>query len=76
MSTDTKNQVKVEFWPGDSESAQIAMLEVERDEYDAGAIGLHTFVDGHGSVTSYVLDREAAIVLARNLLDAVSLDHD
>lgn len=74
MGTQTQTSVKAEFWPEDCESGRIAQLEVERDEYDAGCIELHTFVDGRGSLTSYVLDREAAIVLARNILNAVTHD--
>jgi hypothetical protein len=70
---ETQIKIKVEFWPMDSDSAVIADLEVERDDYDAGRIALHTFIDGQGSKTSYYLDREAAIVLARNILDAAAL---
>jgi len=70
---ETQTKVKVEFWPLDSDSAVIADLEVERDDYDAGRVALHTFIDGQGSKASYYLDREAAIVLARNILDACAL---
>lgn len=68
-----QTKVKAEFWPMDSDSAVIAELEVGRDEYDAGRVALHTFIDGQGSKASYYIDREAAIVLARNVLDACAL---
>lgn len=76
MSTETQTKIKAEFWgESDTETARIADVEIERDENDAGRVALYTFVDGRGSVTSYYLDREAALVLARNILNAVTLDN-
>lgn len=74
MTTETQTKIKAEFWGQEVEEGKLADVEIERDENDAGRIALHTFVDGHGSVTSYYFDREAALVLARNILNAVTLD--
>lgn len=74
MSIDTMpTKVWAEFWPDDAAAGVRATVEVTRDEYDPGKVAISTYVDGRGSVTSYYLDREAAISLARELLSAAAL---
>lgn len=72
MTTQTK-QVPAEFWGTDAWVGVQAELEVTRDECTP-RIDISTFVNGEGSKTSFYLDRESAIMLARNILDAVALD--
>lgn len=47
------------------------MVEVERDE--PNEISLHTFIDGRGSLITYTFDREEALNLAAQILNAVRL---
>lgn len=74
MTTETKT-VPVVFWPNtvDGDDGLRADLEVVRDEYEPGKIAIHTYVNGEGSKTSYYLDREAAIIFARDILAAVAM---
>ena len=75
MSTTTRTPA--EFWPMTDRDAVPeplqANLEVERDDGGPGRVVIHTYVNGEGSLTSYYLDREAAIEMARDILGAVAL---
>lgn len=66
-------RIRAEFWgeTTGSEDGTTAFIEAV-PEGEPGRVAIHTFVDDEGSVTSYYLDRESAITLARDLLDAVS----
>lgn len=68
------NRIRAEFWPMNEDDGTTAFIEAIPDENgEPGRVSIHTFVNGEGSVTSYYLDREAAICLARDILAAVSL---
>lgn len=57
-------------WHDDEERPDRAFLEVERE--DDGETSIHTFVNDRGSLSSFTLDRESAIALARDLLKSVA----
>lgn len=64
--------VRTEFWSHDAEEAKEAYVEVGPDEHDPVRLARHTFVDGHGSVASFYLDREDAIRLAHRILGSIA----
>ena len=74
-------RVAVEWWDEKAVDDQVstykgvlASLEVEADEGRPGRVAIHTFVDGNGSLSSFYLDRESALSLARDILKTIALD--
>lgn len=49
------------------------VIEVSTEDRPTGRVVLHTFIDGRGSMASFELDRERAIDMAAQILDAVVL---
>lgn len=75
MGTQTQTHVKAEYWPNGSPSALAAEIEVDRDESeDPPGVALTALYYAGKSMAGLYLDREAAIVLARNILNAVTHD--
>jgi hypothetical protein len=72
---DSNLKIRTEWWRGHEDELDpvVADLEAERDENDTNLVVVHTYVDGRGSLSSYVLDRESARRFAVRLLMAAEV---
>lgn len=70
--------IPARLWVGDLGEGDVEMedkaVAVEVDASEKTIIALHTMIDGTGSHASYYLDREHAIALAGEILQAVRID--